>query len=90
MEDGHKAEVFFGVHVHYADGASAEDVLKTYLAPLEIRYEEHEGFSESVVIFLMREQIYIVKCPLRFSLVTDSRTEKYAYTTAKNSNKESL
>lgn len=55
MEDGHKAEVFFGVHVHYADGASAEDVLKTYLAPLEIRYEEHEGFSESVVIFLMRE-----------------------------------
>ncbi len=58
MEDGHKAEVFFGVHVHYADGASAEDVLKTYLAPLEIRYEEHEGFSESGVIFLMREQRY--------------------------------
>ncbi len=69
--DGHKAEVFFGVHVYDAGGASAEDVFKTCLSPLGIRYEEHEGFSESGIISLTREQMLSVKCPPQLALVIE-------------------
>ena len=68
-EDGKEATVLFSVHIYDAGGASAEYVFITCLAPLEIRYEEHEGFFESGIISLTREQILNVKCPSELSLV---------------------
>lgn len=71
MENGHKATVLFSVHIYDAGGTSAEYVFITCLAPLEIRYEEHEGFFESGIISLTREQILNVKCPSELSLVIE-------------------
>lgn len=68
--DGHKANVFFGVHVYDASGADAEEVFKTCLAPLEIRDEE---FSENGIYSLTREQIYAVKGSPWLRLVIEPR-----------------
>lgn len=79
--DGHNAEVFFGVHVYDADSASAEYVFRTCLSPLGIRYEEHEGFSESGIISLTREQILSVKGSPWLALIIEPQlveiNEKY-------------
>ncbi len=69
--DGRMAEVFFNVHVYDAGGAGADNVYRTCLEPLGIRYEEHEGFSESGIISLTREQILAVKCPPQYALVIE-------------------
>lgn len=71
MENGHKATVLFNVHIYDAGGASAEYVFITCLAPLDIRYEEPEGFFESGIISLTREQILNVHCPSELSLVIE-------------------
>lgn len=70
-ENGHKATVLFNVHIYDVNGASAEYVFITCLAPLEIRYEENEGFFESGIISLTREQILNVQCPSELSLVIE-------------------
>lgn len=79
--DGHKAEVFFVVHVYDACGASAENVYRTCLEPLGIRDEEHEGFSESGIISLTRKQILSVKSSPWLALVIEPQlveiNEKY-------------
>ena len=91
MEDGHKAEVFFRRSRTLCRRCKRGGRVKNVFSSLGNSIRGARGlFGERGNFSYEGAEIYAVKCPLRFSLVTDPRTEKYAYTTAKNSNKESL